>query len=494
MKFLTILYLLGLPGVARASQLDARQVTPSGNSSVTLPSQSPSTSSDSSSSSSQIESSAPSLVATSTTTSATSLAAPTEVTTSSSQSKQERGPQDPDVTPLGPPPEFAPTFLTSVETTPPGETPATLASTSTSVIIQSTTGTTTLAFSSPTIIASPEISSAQPTTIATTKTNSPPVVSSPSTTLITSRISSSVISSPSSSPIETSGITTSTTSNSEPISSPTETATSTMSSPTPTPSSEGNSTSTLTIVLSTILSVVGVILIAAAAYLCTGDRRKRLPMFRIKRGITPIGDDEIATWKSNRSAEKVTDRYTTRPSHSQNPSVATSTRRAPSVIQYHTGGRQSFEVASPRSFIGDGKYSFDLPQAPGAVFARAPNARSGLTDETVPGDDPFLPSPKRNPSRLHKLPPGSPSLHGRMKGSRSSSLRSYAEAAWRDGLEQSSSPRVSSDTHSRNHNRIYSNSSIPPPPRLSFGDNDQLTGLSPPPSRRNDSTIGLAVG
>ncbi|KAI1459294.1 hypothetical protein F4805DRAFT_473256 [Annulohypoxylon moriforme] len=505
MKFLTILFLLGLPGVARTSQLDDRQVTPSGNSSVTLPSQSSSSSSDSSSSSSQIESTAPSLVATSTT---TSSAASTEVTTSSSLSKQERGPQDPDVTSPGSPPASAPTIVTSpVETTSPGETPASPATTSTSIIIEKITGTTTLALSSPTIAASPDISSAQLTTIATTNTNSP-VASSPPTTLITSKATPSVISSSSSSETsefsETSKSTPTTTStitsNSESLSSHTATATTTMSSAAPTSSSvsstsDGSSTSTLTIALSTILSVTGVVLIAVAAYLCTGDRRKRLPMFRIKRGITPIGDDEIATWKSNRSAEKVTDRYTTRPSHSQNPSTATSTRRAPSVIQYHNGGRQSYEVASPRSFIGDGgKYSFDLPQAPGAVLARAPNARSGLTDEAVPGDDPFLPSPKRHPSRLHKLPPNSPSLHGRTKGSRSSSLRSYAEAAWRDGMEQSSSPRVSSDAHARSHNRIYSNSSIPPPPRLSFGDNDQLTGLSPPPSRRNDSTIGLAVG
>ncbi|KAI0882806.1 uncharacterized protein GGS22DRAFT_41303 [Annulohypoxylon maeteangense] len=524
MKFLTILFLLGLPGVARTSQLDARQVTPSGNSSVTLPSQSPSSSSSSSSdlslSSSQIESTAPSLVATSTTTSATTTAATTsaassatssatftEVTTSSSLTKQERDPQDPDVTTPGPPPAPAPTFLTSpVETTTPGDIPASSATTSTSISIASTTGTTTLAFSSPTIIASPEISSAQLTTVATTNTNPSPVVSSPSTTLITSKTTPSVIRSSSSPPppplppsTETSESITTTTSNSKSISSPTATATATMSNVTPTPSSvsssnDGSGTSTLTIALSTILSVTGVVLIAVAAYLCTGNRRRRLPMFKIKRGITPIGDDEIATWKSNRSAEKVTDRYTTRPSHSQNPSTATSTRRAPSVIQYHSGGRQSYEVASPRSFIDGGKYSFDLPQAPGAVLARAPNARSGLTDEAVPGDDPFLPSPKRHPSRLHKLPPNSPSLHGRTKGSRSSSLRSYAEAAWRDGLEQSSSPRVSSDAHTRTHNRIYSNSSIPPPPRLSFGDNDQLTGLSPPPSRRNDSTIGLAVG
>ncbi|KAI1105188.1 hypothetical protein F4804DRAFT_351099 [Jackrogersella minutella] len=491
MKLLMILFLLGLPGVARTSQLlDARQGTPSGNSSVILPPQS-------SSSSSQQEPAAPSLVATST----------EVITTSSSLPKQERGPQGPDVTAPGPPPPEPPVpavVTTSVDLPPPGDIPASPATTSTSVEVVSTaTGTTILAPSSPTTGASAETSSAQLTTIVT-KDSLLVGPSSLPTTLITSLTTSCSSSSttPSEEPEETT--TTTTTSNSEIIFSPT--ATDTMSSPTPTPSStssdtSSNGNSTLTIALSTVLSVAGVALIAVAAYLCTGSRRKRLPMFGIKRGITPIGDDEIATWKSNRSAEKVMDRYTTRPSHSQNPSTATSTRRAPSVIQYNHGGRSSFEPTSPRSFIaGGGKYSFDLPQQPpGAVLARAPNARSGLTDEAVPGDDPFLPSPKRHPSRLHKLPPSSPSLHGRAKGSRSSSLRSYAEAAWRDGqaeaLSSSPSPRVSADAARRGHNRLYSNSSIPPPPRLSFGDNEQLTGLSPPPSRRNDSsTIGLAVG
>ncbi|KAI2611988.1 hypothetical protein GGR54DRAFT_338494 [Hypoxylon sp. NC1633] len=475
MKFFMTLFLLGLPGVARASRLDARldvrQDVPSGNSSAILPTQSLSSSK---------ESAAPSLVATS-----------SGVTAPSSTPKQERGPQNSDSEglPGGSPPEPVPAIVTSPVVTPTlGESPVT----PTAPIptdAGTDTNTTTLAFSLSNIAALAETSLAGHTTIATT--NSFSVGESSPTTLATSKTTPSVLAS---TPGEKSGFIT-ITSNSDTISSPTETAT--MSNPSPTPNNVSSSdssggTSTLTIVLSTVLSVTGVILIAVAAYLCTGGRRKRLPMF--KRGITPIGDDEIATWKSNRSAEKV-DRYTTRPSHSQNASTATSTRRAPSLIQYQNGARPSLEVASPRSFIGGGKHSFDLPQAPGAVLARAPNARSGLTDDIIPGDDPFLPSPKRHPSRLHKLPPNSPSLHGRTKGSRSSSLRSFAEAAWRLGdAQETSSPRGSSDAYSRNHNRIYSSSSIPPPPRLSFGDSEQLTGLSPPPSRRNDSTIGLAVG
>ncbi|OTB05517.1 hypothetical protein M426DRAFT_10560 [Hypoxylon sp. CI-4A] len=529
MKFPTIIFLFGLPGVAQAWRLDARQFIPSGNSSAPLSSVQ--------SLSSQTEPAAPLLVAT-----------PTGITSPPDTPKQDRGSQDTDVSSSpGPTPEPALRTVTqsAEEVSAAEEIRDIPASISTAVVVETQVLTTTLAFPSPISSSSSSSSSlstppvspispispaieastkkppAKPTTIVsptTESTNSPPVrtsTSSPSpTTLITSRTTSSTISStPSSQP----GTTLITISSSTPISlSTSQTTTMSTATPTPTPSStsgNGDGNSTLTIALSTVLSVIAVLLIAAGAYMCTGSRRRRLPMF-INRGITPIGDDEIATWKSNRSAEKITDRYTTRPHHSQNPSTATSTtttRRAPSVIQYSSGGRApSFEVASPRSFIGGGggggggKYSFDLPQAPGAVLARAPNARSGLTDDCIPGDDPFLPSPRRHPSRLHKLPPNSPSVHGRVKGSRSSSLRSFAEAAWRDGAagESVSSPRGSSDAaaaaaHSRSHNRYFSNSSIlPPPPRLSFGDSEQLTGLSPPPSRRKDveTTIGLAVG
>ncbi|KAI1762983.1 hypothetical protein GGR53DRAFT_499591 [Hypoxylon sp. FL1150] len=476
MKLLTTLVLLsGLPGVARAARLDVRQGAPSGNSSAILPPQS--------SLSSQKEPAAPSLVATS-----------TQVANPSGTPKQERGPQDGDSSESGGPPDLPPELPGGIVTPAefqPEETPASAAATATSTDAQTNTDiptTLTFSLSSTTTAASAEDSSAKLTTIATTDSSS--VDGSPSTTLLTSKTAPGVTTSTLSAG---SGITTITFSSD---SSSRSSQTATMSNPTAAPSSASSSdggNSTLTIALSTVLSVIGVVLIAAAAYLCTGARRKRIPGFT--RGITPIGDDEIATWKSNRSAEKVTDRYTTRPSHSQNPSTATSTRRAPSVIQYQHGGRPSLDVASsPRSFI-DGKYSFDLPQVPGAVLARAPNARSGLTDDMVPGDDPFLPSPKRHPSRLHKLPPSSPSMHGRTKGSRSSSLRSFAEAAWRQGEgPETSSPSGSSDARSRSHNRIYSNSTIPPPPRLSFGDSEQLTGLSPPPSRRQDNTIGLAVG
>lgn len=426
---------------------------------------------------------APSLVATS-----------SGIATSPSVPKQERGPQDFDR--AGPPPEPVPTVVIPPARPPSlGESPTHTVSpttypTSTNADINLDSTTLTFSF---TTVASTKTSLTELATIATT--NSLMVGESPANTFATSTATRGTSAATPSEETQAGAW------KSDPASSPTETDI--MSSPSPTPRSVNSDAnedgaSTTTIVLSTVLSVIGVVLITVGAYLCTGKRRRKMPMF--KRGITPIGDDEIETWKSNRSAEKVVDTYTMRPNHSQNPSTSTSARRTHSLIQYQNGGRSSFEPASPRSFIG-GTQSFDLPRPPGAVLARAPNARSGLTDEMVPGDDPFLPSPKRHPSRLHKLPPNSPSIHTRTKGSRSSSLRSYAEAAWRQAETQDNStpsPRVSSDAYSRsyhNHHRIYSNSSIPPPPRLSFGDNEQFTGLSPPPSRRNDNMmIGLAVG
>jgi hypothetical protein len=167
----------------------------------------------------------------------------------------------------------------------------------------------------------------------------------------------------------------------------------------------------------------------------------------------------------------------------------------------------------------------DLPQTP--IQARAPNARAGLTDEAIPGDDPFLPSPKRHPSRLSKLPPTHGSIssprgahyghghgHARARSSRSS-LRSFAEYGWAGSDLELGSPRASheqmrpnshshshshhSSSHSQRafglgngHSRVYSSSSVPP--TQPFGDEAVgVAGLSPRPLFREDN-IGRAIG
>ncbi|RYO98533.1 hypothetical protein DL764_007068 [Monosporascus ibericus] len=248
---------------------------------------------------------------------------------------------------------------------------------------------------------------------------------------------------------------------------------------------------TLVVVLSTGLSVLLVMTIVVAVYLRSRRRQHRFGgLFR--RGVTPIGDDEIATWRLNQPDEKDPEEYTTRASHT--PNASTSTRKAASVIQYQTGGRLSEEIASPVSCSLKKSMSFDIPRLPpSAVLAVAPNARTGLTDETVPGDQPFLPSPRRNHSRLQKTPPSSPRMgdhQHRAKGSRSSSIRSLS-AAYQAGGD---SARVSSEQPSLpGRARVYASS--PNPPRASFGDNGAFTGLTPPPSRRTPAEeIGRALG
>ncbi|KAK3945326.1 hypothetical protein QBC46DRAFT_433684 [Diplogelasinospora grovesii] len=283
--------------------------------------------------------------------------------------------------------------------------------------------------------------------------------------------------------------------------------------------------STLVITLSTVLSVVGCLLIVGTAVVCWRyRRRRRVPFF--SRGISPIDDDEIATWKVARDEKAGTGGETDveaagaasgaaagagpaaataagtggdrSPGHAKHTSTS-SAKKAPSVIVYNKGhgSRQSADDGSPRSTnhtSHGGKTSFDkeLPQTP--IQARAPNARAGLTDESIPGDDPFLPSPKRHPSRLAKMPPhiSSPrSVHTRTRSSRSST-RSFSGYGYA-GSELELAPRHSHDNYQshNSHSRIYSSSSIPP--RLSFGEDGVVGGLSPRPSFR-DQDIGRAIG
>ncbi|GAP82983.1 hypothetical protein SAMD00023353_0105220 [Rosellinia necatrix] len=257
---------------------------------------------------------------------------------------------------------------------------------------------------------------------------------------------------------------------------------------------------TLVTVLSTVFAIVGVVLIAVVGIWFLQSRRRR----RIfNRGLTPIGDEEIATWKVGRSDDKETEAYGgARPSHASKES--TSSAR----IQYQKSGggsggaRPSTDTAmAPRSFINGGGFSMDLPRAPeAAAFARAPNARTGLTDEAIPGDDPFVPPLKRQPSRLTKLPPGL-SRNPSRSNSRARIARSQSHSEhWHRSAE--SSPSGSRATSSYGvgggggggHSRIYSSSSIPP--QLPGGDRDAYVGLSPPPSRRQQQQeiIGQALG
>jgi len=259
----------------------------------------------------------------------------------------------------------------------------------------------------------------------------------------------------------------------------------------------------LIIVLSTVFGILGVVIIGILGHWFL--RRLRRPSL-FNRGLTPIGDDEIETWKGSRREEKETEagynsNATTRTGHTSKDS----TNSAKIQYQKPSANRPSTDaVISPRSFIGGGSYnsySLDLPRAPEpAAFARAPNARSGLTDEMIPGDDPFVQPLRRQASRLQKIPPGTPKSLSR-GNSRTRASRSYSQPESVQSSSADSSPTGSRGAivnSSRNgHSRIYSSSSVPPQIAHTHTHDDAYnTGLSPPPSRRqhDQAVIGQALG
>ncbi|KAK0128836.1 hypothetical protein ONS95_000785 [Cadophora gregata] len=172
-----------------------------------------------------------------------------------------------------------------------------------------------------------------------------------------------------------------------------------MSSSSTTAPSEDNSSShqTLVIVLAAVLGAVGLILIGAIVFLIYRYRRGRLPFGH--RGVSPINDDEIASWRRTGQEQKLT-----LPSPVYRPAIR-------EVTSVHLNSPGWTWTASPSSIRTVSAHITDHQ-----VQAQAPNARAGLTDEVVPGADPFIPQPKRQNSRLSKLPPG----HARSKSRRSS--------------------------------------------------------------------------
>lgn len=263
---------------------------------------------------------------------------------------------------------------------------------------------------------------------------------------------------------------------------------------------------TTVIILATVMSVVGCLLIGGALWMFMRCRRRRSKLFT--RGITPIGDDEIETWKGQRTEKGhgmdagppppliPQQRRTEDTGHQKSESNA-SIKKPPSVIVY---ARKSEEY-SPRSptlpdypfskmSLDGGKRSFEkeLPFTP--IQARAPNAREGLTDDTIPGDEPFVGSPKRRGSRLSKASRYPHQSHARNKSSRSSSsLHRLGDRAY--GYE-SDDYRPSHEFYP-GHSRM---SSSQEPPRLSLSDDWPAGsgGLSPRPSIVRAEDIGRAIG
>jgi hypothetical protein len=250
---------------------------------------------------------------------------------------------------------------------------------------------------------------------------------------------------------------------------------------------------TVTIVLATVIP--GIALISLLTFVCVlVQRRRKSHIFN--RGITPIDDDEIESWKTDRNEEKIPipdSQAQSQYSHKTSTSVA-SVQKPPSVIVYQNNGipRSSAEFAAGYLHHQKGS-SVDSIQSP--VLARAPNARPGLTDDTIQGDEAFVPQVKRQPSRLSKHQ-SSTTRHGRSKSARNSVARDQWYGF--DSEHHTLPPRRSAESfprspaHSSKHKRMYSSASNPP--RMSFDSEDlNLGGLSPRPLIRK-SEIGRAIG
>lgn len=241
---------------------------------------------------------------------------------------------------------------------------------------------------------------------------------------------------------------------------------------------------TLVIVLSTVLGFVGLVLIAGSLFLLYRYRRGQAPF--CQRGATPIDDSEIESWRRNTVDQKrpppahlAAERPEMRPILLGNPPGWTWAAPSPTSIQ---------TVMSP---------SFEYPDSP-SFLVKAPNSRIGLTDETIPGADPFVGTVKRQSSRLSKPPPG----HIRTKSRRSStSTKSVGSYKWQNR------DRISSDSRGNGSNFSWfdpEDESVVSQLKTdrtsssngaSVFDGLAMGGLSPRPQPKHDEMyIGRAIG
>ncbi|KAH6604749.1 hypothetical protein Trco_006456 [Trichoderma cornu-damae] len=267
-------------------------------------------------------------------------------------------------------------------------------------------------------------------------------------------------------------------------------------------SSSSSSHETVTIVVATTIPSVFLIILAAVIYHRVRRRRAR---FR-NRGITPIDDEEIESWKIDRTRsvdaeEKPPDSPSsaiTEPRrahhHSHHANTSVGSVKSSSVIVYQNRVSEDQPPWPP----AHAKRSVDMPPTP--VLARAPNSRPGLTDDTVRGDQAYV-NIKRTPStRLTKS--GAP-RHARTRSTRStrSSFGSSAkrEQWYTSQTPEQSSPRPSADIYSKpapapsSRRATISSPAYHVPRQRSRDDEVPLTGLSPRPVVLR-SDIGRAIG
>lgn len=296
-----------------------------------------------------------------------------------------------------------------------------------------------------------------------------------------------------------------------------------LSSPssTATPSSDSSHLSrTWVIVLATVIPVVVVALLALASLCIYRYRRGRSPFSsHPARGHTPIDDDEIATWRGKHSVITAHTRFASEGSsdfhlpiqHGDIEKSGVLTKSRPSQIQVTRSPSWTWSAATTTASPITPKKSLEQ-MSPPAVVARAPNSRFGLTDETIPGDEPYISSSPtlKNSSRLHKSRSSSQSQlfntpraksRGPLTKSRASSLsishsaheRSYS--TWYDP-EDSIAPAAFPDMTRNSQPVVHSRNWSATDPALNANDDwdFQMGGLSPPPSARMRGMGGRGGG
>lgn len=208
----------------------------------------------------------------------------------------------------------------------------------------------------------------------------------------------------------------------------------------------------LTIILSVVLGAVGLLVIALAILLTCRRRRGKGPFG--SRGASPINDEEIQSWRNTGHEPKH--------GHSSSDPRSIITRDV-SIDSIALGHPPHWPPYTPHA-------NMIHPNLPPSSLGRAPNARAGLTDETIPGDAPFVPAPKRQNSRLSKPPPGHVRTKSRRSSTSAKSTRSFNGptrlVTWYD--PDSGEMREFGDHISSS-------------PGTSIWDGHSVGGLSPPP-------------
>ncbi|QSZ30417.1 hypothetical protein DSL72_004940 [Monilinia vaccinii-corymbosi] len=280
-------------------------------------------------------------------------------------------------------------------------------------------------------------------------------------------------------------------------------ATNPLSSASPAATSTGSDANhkNLIIILGCVLGTIAVLLVSAALYLLLRYRRDQS---FTGRGVTPIDDNEIESWRRSGNERKafagdnlVFDKET----------GGRDDIRSQTIQMVHSPGwtwTASPTSSRSRSTFYPSGFSGHIPDSP-TFLAQAPNARVGLTDEIMPGAEPFIKPAERHRSRLSK-----PGCHARTKSRRSSlsdrsmwSIRSgnggeLKELKANDRMTTWYDPEDDFRVHEEyNDSSAMSFRGMAPSPETP----NRVTALSPrpppraacPPSWNNGAEIGLAI-